>query len=691
MSLSTKINPLKFFPKRGIPLKTGQPNRIKKWPVKSQWKYFFRVFSKKEKIFFLIFFILAFCSFIFLTNNFYLKNTEVKAASGGTYKEGVIGQPRFINPIYANSDIDRDLVQLIFSGLMKYDENMEIVPDLAEKYEVSPDGKDYIFSLRKNILWQDKQPIEADDIIFTIKTIQNADTKSPLRANWVGVEIEKIDDRTIKFKLQKPYSAFLENCVLKILPKHIWKDIPAKNLPLENDYNLNPVGSGLYKLKELKRDSSGNVKSILLSQNKLYFGKKPNISKIEFLFFNNEEELSKAAKYEKIEGLSLNSLNQLGDGWQNYSLSFPRYFAVFFNQSKSKVLAEKNVRLALNYATDKKEIAKKVLGLQENSPNIDKAISQSPVLPKVYGFNPPSKIYGFDLQNAKEILEKAGFKENENSLREKHIQKERTFTFKKRLQKDSQGEEVKELQKCLANPALAGPEIYPFGEATGYFGEKTKQAVINFQEKYKKDILDPWNFTNGTGIVGKTTQEKLNEICFPAPEETLPLKFSLITVDQPQLLKVAEILKEQWKTAGVEVEIKKFPLSQLEQDFIKPRNYESLLLGEVLGAIPDPLPFWHSSQKNDPGLNLSLYENEKADELLEKNREASDPKTRREKLELFQNMVIEDAPAIFLYSPDYIYTISKEVKGVEVRKIVEPSNRFSGIENWYLKTKRQWK
>jgi len=670
--------------------------KSKKWPNKSQWKQFFKILSKKEKISFLVFFVLALASFIFLTSNFYLKNTEIKAASGGTYKEGVLGQPRFINPIYANSDPDRDLVQLIFSGLMKYDENMEIVPDLAEKYELSPDGEDYTFYLRKNLLWQDKQPLNADDIIFTIKTIQDPDAKSPLRANWVGVKVEKIGDLIIKFKLQKPYSAFLENCTLKILPKHIWKDIAAKNLPLENKYNLNPIGSGPYNLQKLKSSNSGHIKSILLSKNNFYFGTKPNISKIEFLFFDKEEELTQAAEHGKIEGLSLNSFNEFSgknqqSKWQNYFLSFPRYFAVFFNQNKSEILAEKNIRLALNYATNKKEIVEKVLGLNEKSPYIDKEVSQSPILPKVYGFNPPLKIYNFDIEKAKEILEEEGFKENENGLREKHIQKEVAFNFKSRLQKGSQGTEVKELQKCLANPALAGPEIYPGGETSGYFGSKTEQAVINFQEKYSKDILEPWNFTEGTGIVSETTRAKLNEICFPSPKEILPLKFSLITVDQPQLEKVAEILKEQWKAVGVEVEIKKFPLSQLEQDFIKPRNYEILLLGEVLGAIPDPLPFWHSSQKNDPGLNISLYENEKADGLLEENRKLSDPEAREQKLELFQDIVIGDAPAVFLYSPNYIYTVLKEVKGIEIKKIVDPSKRFAGIEDWYIKTKRVWK
>src|SRR4030042_4587706 len=109
---------------------------IKKWPKLSQWCCFFKVLTKKEKISFLIFLILFIFSSIFLVTRFYLENTEVKPAQGGKNTEGVMGQPRFINPIYANSDIDRDLVELVFSGLMKYDQNLQIVPDIVQTYEI---------------------------------------------------------------------------------------------------------------------------------------------------------------------------------------------------------------------------------------------------------------------------------------------------------------------------------------------------------------------------------------------------------------------------------------------------------------------------------------------------------------------------------------------------------------------------
>jgi len=165
----------------------------------------------------------------------------------------------------------------------------------------------------------------------------------------------------------------------------------------------------------------------------------------------------------------------------------------------------------------------------------------------------------------------------------------------------------------------------------------------------------------------------------------------LVTVDDPTLLAVADILKQQWLKIGVGLQIKSYSFSQLSSEFLKPRNYEILLFGEVLGQVPDPFPFWHSLQTKDPGLNLSLYENNEADKLLESIRQIFDPGERQQKLEQLQEVILKDAPAVFLFQPDFIYLTSPIIKGVEAGPITDPSKRFVGIENWYVKTKRFWK
>lgn len=654
---------------------------FKKLTTLRGWRQFLRVLNKREKIIFLVFLFLSVGSIIFLANSFYLRNTEPVPAKGGTFVEGVIGSPRNINPVYAQgNDVDRDLTELIYAGLMKLNEKGEIIPDLAKEYKVLENGKIFEFYLKENLLWSDGKPITADDVIFTIKTIQNPSFKSLIRASWLGVKVEKISDLGIRFELANPSVVFLENCVLKILPKHIWEDVSEQAFPF-SIYNLKPVGAGPYKVKKITPDKEGNIKSLELTINPYYHGSLPHIQRIVFSFFKNENDLIAAFNSGEIDSFFLIPPEKYQkNAFAEYHLLMPTYFAVFFNPEKSKILADPKVRQVLNYGTNKAELVSEVLLNQAR-------IVDSPILPEVYGFENPSKIYEFNLEKAKKILDENGFLEKENGIREKIIRKEPAFQFKNNLQIGSQGNEVRELQKCLAKDTA----VYPEAEITGYFGEKTRIAVIKFQEKYKEEILTPYGLNQGTGQVLKSTRNKLNQLCAAPSEETLTLSFTLTTVNQQSLIEAASLLKKQWEFLGIKTEIKIVDSSILTEEIIRPRNYEAILIAQGLGTIIDPFPFWHSSQIKDPGLNMALYENKDADKLLEEARQTLDREKRKLALEKFQNILIEDAPAVFLYSPNYLYLISAKIKGVSLKIITDPSKRFTGIEEWYFKTKRVWK
>ena len=657
------------------------------WPKKNQWRQFFKVLSLKEKIFFSIFFFSFLSSSLYLLRVFYFKNTKLVPAYGGEYVEGVIGFPRYINPVYAPlSEIDSDLTELIFSGLLKYEKDGKIELDLAKDYQILEDGRVYQFHLKNNLFWSDGHPLTVDDIIFTIETIQNPEIKSPLRPAWLGVEVEKISEKIVQFRLKNSSAVFLENCTLKIIPKHIWANVPPSNF-LRSLTNFHPLGSGPYKFAGLSEGKSGKIVSLTLIENHYYYGKKPFLPKITLRFYETTEELLAAFRTGEIKGFgwdNFDGLNLFAENFNLYRFSLPRYFAVFFNLKNSKLLSEKEVRIALNYATNKEELVKAVLFGEGE-------IINSPILPELYGFEGPKRTYPFNPEKTKEILEKAGFKDEDgDGFLEKIIQKEPPFQFKNDLVFGMESQEVKELQKCLAKDK----EIYPGGEATGYFGSKTKEAVIRFQEKYKDEILKPIGREKGTGDVKEMTRKKLNEICFEKPIEKVPFKFSLTTADQKILIKTAEILKSQWEKIGAEIEIEIIDQATLEREVLRKKEFDALLYGEMLRLIPDPFPYWHSSQRYELGLNLSNYENKKADLLLEENRKSLEENKRKEKMEEFQEILIEDTPAIFLYTPNYTYIVSKEIQGISFQNeelLVDPSKRFLGIENWYLKTKRVWK
>ena len=145
---------------------------------------------------------------------------------------------------------------------------------------------------------------------------------------------------------------------------------------------------------------------------------------------------------------------------------------------------------------------------------------------------------------------------------------------------------------------------------------------------------------------------------------------------------------QQWEKIGAAVNVIVVDPSVIQNEYIRPRQYEALLFGQILGADPDPFAFWHSSRKKDPGLNLALYNNQKADKILEDARQSLDLEFRQQKYVDFQKLLLEDMPAVFLYSPYYIYPVNNKVKGIEIEKLALPSYRFSQIEKWYVRTAR---
>ncbi len=660
----------------------------KKFPTKSQWWQFLKsphkILTKGEIISFFIFLFIFLFSGIFLAQRFYYKFTFPVPARGGRLVEGVVGSPHFINPLYAESnDVDRDLVELIFCGLMKYNLKGEIVPDLIKEYKILNEGKVYEVTLKDNIFWSDGKKITADDVLFTIESIQDPKTKSPLLANWVGVKVEKIDDKRLKFELKQPYSFFLERLTLKIIPKHIWENVLPENFPF-SDLNLNPVGCGPYKIKNIEKKENGKISSLNLTLNEKYFGKLPFIEEISFKFFDTEKDLLLALQKKEIDSAILENLDFNLTGFNEYSFIFPRYFAVFFNlkkkeNEKENLLLEKEVRLALALATDKKEILDKVLKKRGE-------IVLSPLLPNFYHFSPPTTTFEFDLEKAKEVLKKANFKEKEGKM-VKIVKKEPAFLFEKDLKLHDTGEDVKKLQECLAKD----PQIYPLKKIDGNFDLLTKQAVIRFQKKYKKEISQIAGYEiKCTGYVGRATRKKLNEICFPIETKEIPLEFTLTTVSHPILKETAFLLKKQWEKIGAKVKIEILSQNDLEKKVFKEKNFEVLLFGQILGMMPDPFPFWHSSQR-ELGLNISNYKNEKVDELIEKARKEFSLKERKKIYEKIQKEIIEDLPAIFLYNFPERYFVINKIKGVKGGLVLDPSKRFSEIENWYLITKRVWK
>ncbi len=538
-----------------------------------------------------IIFIISSLSLFEKVNNHF---TSEVPAHGGSLSEGLIGSPRFINPLLELSDADRDLTYLVYSGLMRATASGDLINDLAESYNISTDGLTYSFKIKDNVYFHDGQKITTDDIEYTIKMVQNINLRSPKRSNWVGVEMEKISETEIIFKLKQPYSPFLENTTLGILPKHIWNNATVDEFSFSS-FNIEAVGSGPYKIVEVKRNNSGIPTYYNLQAFDKYALGEPFITNLKFNFYQNEESLFNAYLAHNIDGtssLTSQNLDLLKDknGINAEKISLPRVFGVFFNQNQAKIFLNKEVRQALNMTVDKNRIVTDVLngyGQTIDGPLPNGIISD--------------------------------IKEEENYDRE--------------------------------------------------------QAIIQ-----AKEILTEagWKFNETDNIWEKKTKT-----------ETQKLAFSISTSNTSDLKRVAEILKEDWALLGAQVEILTFEPSDLNQTVISQRKYDALLFGEIINRSLDLFAFWHSSQRNT-GYNVAIYTNSKADKLLEDARQISDKEERLKKYALFEAEIENDIPAIFIYSPEFIYILPNKILGFKSGLINNRSERFEEIYNWYIETDKIW-
>lgn len=521
---------------------------------------------------------------------FYYSKTESSAKYGGEYIEGIVGQPLHINPVISGSNnTDEDLVQLVYSGLMQHNNDGQLENDLTDHYEISEDKTTYTVYLRKDATWHDGTLLTAADVFFTLNLISDPVYKSPLRMNWQGVETSLIDEYTITFKIKTPYSGFLNNLTFGILPKHIWESVEPEKFGL-TDLNLRSVGSGPYKYQSLQKDSKGNITTYKLSANPSYYKRKPYISKITFDFYPDDDSVVSAYNTKEIMGISSIAPQKTAElkapqSTLIHKFNLPRYFAIFINQTKTFSLANDEIREALSYATDRKEIINTVLS-GNGSP------VYAPILPGMIGYAEDNPKREYDLQKANDILDAHNWVRGEDGIRAKN---------------------------------------------------------------------------------GKI------------------LEFNLTTTDWEELVKTAGLLKSQWEKIGVRVNVSSFSIADVQQNHIRPREYEALLFGQVLSADPDPYSFWHSSQKRDPGLNLSLFGDDTTDRLIEEGRMEFNEEKRASIYKEFQEKVDQEMPAIFLYSPQYSYPVTKKVSGIQTKNLISPSKRFFNIQQWYIKTKRVWK
>lgn len=528
-----------------------------------------------EKVFLFWIFLITSTLFFFTALISFNQRFLVKVPSyGGEIHEGIIGTPRFINPILATTEQDKDLTSLVFAGLTKKDEGGAIILDVADSILESDDGLRYVVTIKKDALFHDGEKITSDDIIYTVDVIQNPLIKSPHRIKWEGITLEKNSDTEVTFVLKKPFPLFTETLSVGILPKHIWKNLTEDQVSL-SDLNIHAIGGGPYSIEEVKTES-GIPTIFTLKANKNYTLGRPYIEKIILSTYQNEKYLIKAFQdgdITRIHGISPEKIGTLGIASSSIKTSLlPRTFAVFFNPNKLSPLADKDVRTALQMSINKQAIIEKVL------------FNYGKVINSPYPFDTNTELSEYDPEKAKELLSKT---------------------------------------KALKNASNT-------------------------------------------------------------------LEISLATANTEEMKKVAEMIKDDWQKIGVLASISVYDVSDLNQNIIKDRDFQTLLFGAITESPSDLYAFWHSSQRTYPGLNISNYVSKKLDENLDILRSSKDENERLAAYSATRKEFMEEVPGIFLFSPSLIYITNDKNISFLPRNSYDNSSRFMLIESWYRYTEKVW-
>jgi peptide/nickel transport system substrate-binding protein len=492
---------------------------------------------------------------------------------GGSIHEGIVGTPRFINPVLATSEQDADLTSLVYAGLTKRNERGEAILDMASSITESEDKLHYTVSIKPTARFHDGTPVTTDDIIYTVNLIQNPIIKSPHKIEWEGITIEKISDTDLIFSLKQPYPLFMDILTVGILPKHVWKNLTDEQFSL-SDYNVKAVGSGPYKITKIQ-STDGIPQTFTLEAHEDYTLGRPYVDTITLTSYQNERYALQAfvdKDIDRVHGISPQTVTSLDVASSSVHTSFlPRTFTVFFNPNKASALSEKKVRQALQMAINKDAIVESVL------------MNYGKVINDPYPFDTETSTSTYSVEGAKKLL------------------------------------------------------------------ESTKAYKAN------KEI-----------------------------------EITLATANTDEMKKVAEMIKADWEAVGITTTLAVYEVADLNQAVIKERDFQALLFGSITASPSDLYAFWHSSQRNYPGLNISNYVSNKLDRNLELLRSDSDIVARTAAYDEVKQEFADEVPGIFLFAPSLIYVTNDKVTTILPSVSLSNSSRFTLVQKWYRYSERIW-
>jgi peptide/nickel transport system substrate-binding protein len=471
------------------------------------------------------------------------------SAYASTLNLNISSNPSRINPIISSDSVSSEIESWIFNGLLKYDKDGNIAVDLASSYKFL-DNLTLEIKLKKNVFWHDGIKFTAHDVLYTYEVINDPKIYTPLTSSYKKVQSVSVkDDYTLIVTYKEAYFKALEIWLVRIIPKHIFEN--EKDL-MTSEFNKKPIGTGPYKLKELKLSQD-----IVLEVNKKYFAEVPKIEEIRYKFVPDITTSFYMLKQKQLDlgGLTPIQINrQLDD-------EFYKKFNVYEKQSfaygylgfnlKNPKFKNKKIREAISFAINRQEIIDILFFGHAKTCN-------GPFLPGSFAYNDTITTPSQNIHKAQNILKSLGYDENN------------------------------------------------------------------------------------------------------------PFEFEVITnANNPTRIYLAEIIQYQLLKVGIKMKIRVMEWQAFLNTVVHPRNFESVILGWSLSLMPDARAIWHSKSDVKGGFNFLGYNNKEVDRLIEE----GEVTINRDKLGIIYKKIFKkissDLPCLFLYIPNDITAVSKNIKNVK--------------------------
>jgi ABC-type transport system substrate-binding protein len=559
------------------------------------------------------------------------------------------------------------------------------------------------------------------------------------------VELEKINERTVRFRLDQPYSFFPSNLTLGILPAQSFAGVPVSRLRETVDFGLAPIGAGPYAFRsfvQTERSSEVTLERYARPGDTPYY-----LERIILRIFPDYSSLLSDVR--NIDGVRIVPRNERGDPviprpFTLHQYVLPQYVALFFNLERP-ILQDRNLRLGMQLGTDKQRIVDTI----HESLIIDTPLLEIDTSDWRYHFDAQaaqgalfeSNWYLPEKLRLQRLLERAEVNQTGPLHIESVVLLDTGAILAVTGSLTVAGTGARLNGALLhTHPTLSGAWIAALATASGTGSLQSGDNIVRLT-KADGTVIDSiyvWRATNNALYRQAIEEERLVNLFLRSREASTPVeeritvsdlilergmlrkrlatdsrdirinesgeRLSLVLITSPSPVtyrRIAEDIQKQWSELGVHVSIE-IPDTQqeFEQRLLK-REYDVLLFGQSLLDNLDSYPYWHSSAIQKLGgstanlrldaYNLSQYASQRSDHLLETIRETGSEKERESSLRELREVLANDVPAIFLYSPLYTFGVSQEVSGVHLGKLSLHSDRFLTLYRWYINEDRTLK